>query len=327
MRGRHSLFVLSLVLGIALASQATSIEQILKYRTLGDVEISPDGTRAVFVATVADLEENAMNSDLWLVDLATGRHFQLTRGPKRDSSPRWAPDQSGRIAFLSDRPGRGKAKQKDGEKDKMNLWVIGALGGEAEQVTDGKSDISSLEWLPDASGFIFTMTDPPSAEEERRKKEKEDPILVDRQFKYARLYRLKLSDNPAATLGTREPTLLTKEDYQVSSFDLSPDGHSVVFSAQPTPKVPDFRNSDLKMLDLESLAVRALVTRPGMDAAPRFSGDGKWIAFVSTAGHDDWHGNSYLHIVRPDGTGLKNISELFDEEIWSVRRGRPSLVS
>jgi dipeptidyl aminopeptidase/acylaminoacyl peptidase len=69
------------------------------------------------------------------------------------------------------------------------------------------------------------------------------------------------------------------------------------------------------MLNLENGTGRALVTRSGMDAAPRFSGDGKWIAFVSTAGHDDWHGNSYLHIVHPDGTGLKNISESFDEEI------------
>ncbi len=78
--------VVLLVVGASLAG-ANDTDKILTYRSLGSVQVSPGGRRAVFVATVADLEENVMNSDLWLVEFATGRSFQLTRGPKRDNAP------------------------------------------------------------------------------------------------------------------------------------------------------------------------------------------------------------------------------------------------
>ena len=107
-------FVLTLVL--AVSAGASTIEQILKYRNLSAVKVSPDGTRAVFVAAAADVEENAMNSDVWLLDLGSGRSFQLTRAPKRDNAPEWSPDGK-RIAFLSDR------------KDKVNIWLISPEGG------------------------------------------------------------------------------------------------------------------------------------------------------------------------------------------------------
>jgi dipeptidyl aminopeptidase/acylaminoacyl peptidase len=286
--------VVLLVVGASFA-EANDIDKILTYRSLGSVEVSPEGARVVFVATVADLEENVMNSDLWLVEFATGRSFQLTRGPKRDNAPAWSPDGQ-RIAFLSNRGG------------KTNVWLISPEGGEAEAATKfEKLSVSSFQWLPDGSGFIFAAADPPTEEEEKRKKEKNDPILVDQNFKYTRLYRFRL--------GEKEPTKLTTENYHVGGFHVSGDGQWVAFSMQPTPKVPDFFESDLKLLDLSTGDIRDLVTRPGLDAGPRFSPDGQWIAFVASEPRDAWVGNVYLHVVRLDGTGLRNVSESFDERI------------
>ncbi len=248
---RRFAFALAFVFAAAVSAGANDIAKILTYRSLGNVEVSPGGRRAVFVATVADLEENVMNSDLWLVEFATGRSFQLTRGPKRDNAPAWSPDGR-RIAFLSNRGG------------KTNIWLISPEGGEAEAATKfEKLSVSSFQWLPDESGFIFTAADPPTEEEEKRKKEKNDPILVDRNIKYVRLYRFRL--------GEKEPTKLTTEDYHVGGFHVSGDGQWVAFSVQPTPKVPDFFESDLKLLDLSTGDIRDLVTRPGLDAGPRFS--------------------------------------------------------
>lgn len=298
---RLSSWLVIMLFASALLAGAASIDKILTYRGVGDVEVSPDGARAVFVATVADLEENVMNSDLWVVDLATGRSFQLTRSPKRDNAPAWSPDGR-RLGFLSDRSG------------KVNIWLISPDGGEAEPATKfEKMAVSSFEWLPDGSGFIFTAVDPATPEEEKRKKEKEDAFVVDQDFKFARLYRWKFGD--------KEPAKLTPEDSHVTSFNVSPDGRWVAYSVQPTPKVPDFRKSDLKLLDLQSGERKDLVTRPGLDAAPRFSPDGQWIAFVSSSGHEDWTGNSNLWVVRPDGTGLRNLSAAFDESIGAFGGG------
>lgn len=277
-----------------------SIARLLKYRALDALEVSPDGTRGVFVATLADLEENTMNSDLWLIDLSNGRSFQLTRGPKRDSAPAFSPD--GRtLAFLSDRGG-----------EKTNIWLISPDGGEAWPATKfDKLSVARFEWLPDSKSFLFTAADPPSDDEEKRKKDKNDPLVVDKDFKYSRLYRFQLGD--------KEPVKLTKEDSHVTGFSASPDGHWVAFSVQPTPKVPDARRSDLKLLDLETGEVRPLVSRPGLDSSPEFSPDGQWVAFLSTAGRDEWLSNRYLHVVHPDGSELRNLSQAFDENAGEPR--------
>ncbi|HSC78503.1 MAG TPA: S9 family peptidase [Candidatus Acidoferrales bacterium] len=285
-----------LTLALALSASAASIDQILKYRNLSAVKVSSDGTRAVFVAAAADVEENAMNSDVWLVDLTSGRTFQLTRAPKRDNAPEWSPDGK-RIAFLSDR----------GKDSKVNIWMISPEGGEAEAATKfDKLSVSSFRWLPDGSGFLFIAADPETSDEEKRKKDKEDVILVEKNYKYNRLYSFKLGD--------KEPKKLTSENYHVTNFDVSRDGKWVAFTHQPTPRVPDFTNADVKLLELSSGNIRELVTRPGADAAPRFSPDGQWISFESSFGRDAWHGNSVLWLVKPDGSGLRNLSESFDEE-------------
>lgn len=305
---RYWMFACVLLL-VPLSGRANSIDKILTYRSVGGVEASPDGRWVAFTATAADLDENAMNSDVWVVELQTGRSYQLTRGAKRDNDPKWSRDGS-RLAFLSDRSG------------KVNIWLISPDGGEAEAATKfEKLSVASYEWLPDGSGFLFAAADPESPEEEKRKKDKKDPILVDKDFKYARLYQFKLGENPSAPLGTREPEKLTKEDYHVSSFDVSPDGKWVAFSAQPTPKVPDFRKSDVKLLELATGTIRTVVARAGQDAAPRFSPDGQWIAFVSSFGRNDWTGNTNLWVVKPDGSGLRNLSESFDEDIGGFGAG------
>jgi dipeptidyl aminopeptidase/acylaminoacyl peptidase len=295
--------ILWAVLVVTLCAYATDIDKILNYRTLGDVRLSPDGHRAVFVATVADMDENLLNSDLWVADLETNRSFQLTRSPKRDFAPRWAPDGK-KLAFLSDRGG------------KTNIWLIAPDGGEAEPATKfEKLSLSGFEWLPDGSGFVFLAPDPPSDAEEKRKKEKNDPILIDRDFKFGRLYRWKFGD--------KEPVKLTTADYHVSSFDVSRDGQWIVFAAQATPKVPDFMTSDIRLLDLADNSVRDLVVRPGNDQSPRFAPTGQWVAFLSSGDRDDWIGNSMLWLVRPDGAGLRNLSESFDEDLGTSYRWSP----
>src|SRR5262245_62054459 len=69
-----------------------------------EARLRPDGSRVVYVISEVDLKEGFYNTDLWLVSAGGGAPRRLTAGPRRDDTPRWAPDGKG-IAFLSDRGG------------------------------------------------------------------------------------------------------------------------------------------------------------------------------------------------------------------------------
>jgi TolB protein len=73
---------------------------------------SPDGNRVVF-----SLEQGG-NSDIYMLDLATGQRTQLTNAPSIETAPSFSPDGS-QIVFESDRTGT------------QQIYVMPASGGEA----------------------------------------------------------------------------------------------------------------------------------------------------------------------------------------------------
>ena len=54
---------------------------------------------------------------------------------------------------------------------KPNLWRIRVEGGEAEQLTDEKGDITAFQWSPDGSQIAFSMPESENEDEEEAKKE------------------------------------------------------------------------------------------------------------------------------------------------------------
>src|SRR4051812_30048353 len=118
-------------------------EDIEKLITVGRPEISPDGSFAVFATSRPDLAANRSVGQLWRVDLPDGTPRRLTRGTA-DSSPRLSPDAT-RIAFV-----RG-----DG-KDKAQIFVVDAGGGEPVQATDAVLGVGEFDWSPDGRRLAFT---------------------------------------------------------------------------------------------------------------------------------------------------------------------------
>jgi dipeptidyl aminopeptidase/acylaminoacyl peptidase len=290
----------------ASAARPVTLDDILKYRNVTEVQIALDGKRAAFVVSEADFDENLLRTNIHVVDAAGKSTIRLTSGSRRDDTPRWSPDGNW-IAFLSEREGKPKKKEKDeNEKPRKQIWIISPAGGEARQLTSGNFAVSALAWSPDGARIAFVATEGPSEDEQKRKKDKDDALVVDSDIKRGRLHIVSVADGK-----TEE---LTGADRHVTALSFSPRGDEIAFADQPTPKVPDEFNSVVRVIDVATRRVRELAGGDTTNRSPRWSPDGKWIAFEATS-RTDWAANSWIHVAPAAGGASRSVTQANDEEI------------
>jgi dipeptidyl aminopeptidase/acylaminoacyl peptidase len=265
-----------------------TVRDLLRIRNIADAVISRDGERVVYVISEPDLKAGKYNSDLWLISVegepsrVSGRlPRRLTNGPGRDDTPRWAPDGKS-IAFLSDRGGSPQ------------IWRVAIDGGEAVRITDASGPIKDFEWSPDGRLIAFLMTEPETELEKSKKKEKRDVIVVDRDLKRSHVHLIELA--------TGKVRQLTAGSFDVMGFSWSPKGTQIVVASRPTPAFQDFHHTDLYLVDVQGGKPRPLVQRPGIDMQPKWSPDGRHIAFLTSDGKESWLAETGLAIVPADGT-------------------------
>ncbi|MGE6355007.1 S9 family peptidase [Flavobacterium sp. NPDC079362] len=148
--------VLALIASVCCFSQQKKepiqVTDLLKIKTVGDVELTKDGKTAVF--TVKSIIKNAENSldydydtQLWLAKtLDKSAPRQLTFGKEGSGSPVFSPDGK-QIAFTRNVKG----------KSQVFLLKVDE-GGEAVQLTDSKYGASNPKWSPDGKQLLFTAS-------------------------------------------------------------------------------------------------------------------------------------------------------------------------
>ena len=238
--------------------------------------------------------------------------LQLTRGDKSATSPEWSPD--GRwIGFLAARDSKPEAKP--------NLWRIRVEGGEAEQLTDEKGGITAFQWSPDGSQIAFSMPEPENEDEEKAKKEKRDWRVVDENLKMYHLYVVPAEKDATGNRGVRKLNI-GNLSVNPSQFDWSPDGKWLVFSHQPTPLVDDWTKADVSVAEVASGKLRSLAATPAAERDPRFSPDGRWLAYVASDIPATWAGAGRVQVVSAGGGTPRSLAASYDKKPsilgWSV---------
>ncbi len=99
-RSRYAFFVLLLIVSSIFGRvsandngrRVPNVDDLLKIRTIGGGQISPDGKWVAYSVNDTDFKQDAFVSHIWLANTTTGTSFQLTRGDKSAGNAQWAPD-------------------------------------------------------------------------------------------------------------------------------------------------------------------------------------------------------------------------------------------
>ncbi|MBX2899134.1 MAG: S9 family peptidase [Cyclobacteriaceae bacterium] len=143
--------VLVVVAGHSQTKSPIVASDLMKIATTNQIQISPDGTKAVLVVNrkaVKNENEYYYTRNLYLLDLVSkGEPVQLTFGDKNDLAPQWSPDGK-QILFV----------RTDG--DKSQLWLLPLSGGEAHAITKSEYGAGNPRWSPDGKKILYSASIP-----------------------------------------------------------------------------------------------------------------------------------------------------------------------
>ncbi|HVP68707.1 MAG TPA: S9 family peptidase [Anaeromyxobacteraceae bacterium] len=292
---------LALVAPASRAAEATqermplTAEAMWELARLGPPSISSDGRWVALSVTRYDVKGNKGLSALWLVPAGGGTARQLTTHEGSNTGPVFSPD--GRwIAFLS----------KRGDDEAPQVYLIATDGGEAQRLTTVPGGAEALKWFPDSRRVAFaTWTFPEWRGFEdlaRRLKERKDSKVTARVWDRAPVrYWDTWLDGLVPHLFTvgiegGEPRPVTPGSgvalgyrgesgfgANANEYDISPDGKEIVLSADSDRTGVD-PNHDLYVVpSAGGPAMNLTPDNPADDGLPRWSPDGRAVAYARMA--------------------------------------------
>jgi dipeptidyl aminopeptidase/acylaminoacyl peptidase len=241
-------------------------------------QISPDGTRVAYVRGTGDFKADRNDTELVLVDVATGARRVLTRDRIGVHAPRWSPSGD-RIAYLAS-PARAKPPQ---------LYVLALGGGDSQKITDVKSGVDVFEWRPDGAAFAYVAKDDPP-----KSKAPEDYVpaftvteehfLTREPSRPAHAWTIAADGKGAKQITKGDPT----PPGRGTDLRWTPDGSALVMTLQPDAVFAHLTKSRTMVVDVASGAARPVLAN-GVDGGFALSHDGKRVALSVPR-----HGSLYL---------------------------------
>ena len=226
----RALRVLPLLFFAAAAIAPAATPRVLTFEDLRRVvavrapQISPDGTRIVYVRSTVDWKADRNRSELVLVNVDGSGSRALTHGRIGADNPQWSPDGT-RVAFLAS-PEMGKAPQ---------LFVMPMNGGDSLQITTNKAGVQNYAWRPDGSALAYVSDDDPS-NQKALDKHLDAVVITDNDYltreapQPAHLWQVNADGSSANRL-----TSGTWSVVKGSAPVWAPDGSRIYYQRQPDP--------------------------------------------------------------------------------------------
>jgi dipeptidyl aminopeptidase/acylaminoacyl peptidase len=260
-----------------------SIVDFLNIPGVSNPQLSPDGTKLIYILSKSNWKANKQISHIWLVRSDGDDAHQITFGPGGVSSPSWSPDGKW-ISFIT--------KRNDDQENQ--IYIMRSDGGEGRRLTNHKTAVSSYQWFPDSETIYFLANDTLSKEEETAKELKDDVYSLDENYKQRHLWTVNLKNS--------EELRMTQGDYSILSYKIAKDGHGIVVHRGPNPLIDHYKESEIWIMDIDGSNPRQLTENRIEENGARLSPDGKQVIFTAFANeHFDFYYNDKIFLMPADG--------------------------
>jgi Tol biopolymer transport system component/predicted Ser/Thr protein kinase len=213
--------------------------------------------------------------DIWTIPAEGGKAVALTDDAPLDWNPVWSSDGN-YLYFCSDRGGS------------MNIWRVpideksGKIRGEFESVTSGVSGFTQhLSFSRDGQKLAYAV-----------------------EVRTSNIH--KIGFNPSTEKVEGQPVPVTQGSRRLCCPDISPDGQWLTFDSRG-------EQNDIFVVHADGTGLRQLTNDTDKDRLPRWSPDGRRLAFYS-----DRSGKYQIWTINPDGSGLQQITDSTHDLLYPV---------
>ncbi len=260
-----------------LAQQKTfQVSDTEKIVSVSDPQISPDDKSIAVVVGHINMKEDGTDTEIMLIDIASGTKRVMTSGHKHASSPRWSPNGD-RLAFV--------AAGDEGKDATPQVFVLRMDGGDAKKITDAPDGVEQFAWRPDGAMIAYVTPDPAdkkAIEAHHDAFEVGDTDFLETAAAQSSHVWLVPADGGEAkrvTSGTWSLPIVFPPSPPASPLSWSPDGKTLLITRQETAEPGDGDMTTLQMLDVDSGKMRKLTSHAHLESAGVLSPDGSQVAY------------------------------------------------